>query len=95
MSFFSLTMIGVILKLAPVVTVILAYAILKERLTRSETTLLAIAVLSSLLVTIGDHQKEGHKYSNDHYFALFALLLSPVFIGMGTVALRKMRKLPH
>ena len=51
-------------------------------------------MLSSFLVTLGDHQKEGHKYSNDHYFALFGLLMTPVFIGMGTIALRKMKKLP-
>ena len=94
MSFFSLCMIGVICKLAPVFTIVLAYLVLKERLTTAEITLLVIAVLSSFLVTLGDHQKDGHKYSNDHYFALFALLLTPVFIGMGTIALRKMRKLP-
>ena len=48
---------------------------------------------SSLLVTIGDHRKDGHKYSSDHYFALFALLLTPLFIGMGSIALRKMKKM--
>ena len=93
MTFFSLSMIGVICKLAPVVTVILAYAILKERLTSAEITLLIIAVGSSLLVTIGDHQKDGKKYSSDHYVAFFALLLTPLFIGVGTIALRKMKKL--
>lgn len=55
MTFFSLSMIGVICKLAPVVTVILAVLILKEKLTTAEITLLVIAVASSLLVTIGDH----------------------------------------
>ena len=94
MSFFSLCMIGVICKLAPIFTIIFAYLLLKERLTQAEITLLLIAVLSSFLVTLGDHQKEGHKYSNDHYFALFGLLMTPVFIGMGTIALRKMKKLP-
>ena len=87
-------MIGVICKIAPIITVFLAWSILKERLTRGEITLLVIAVLSSLLVTVGDHQKENHKYSQDHFFALFCLLLTPFFIGMGTIALRKMRKLP-
>ena len=55
MSFFSLCMIGVICKLAPVFTIVLAYLVLKERLTTAEITLLVIAVLSSFLVTLGDH----------------------------------------
>ena len=93
MGFFSLSMIGVICKLAPVVTVILAYIVLKERLTTAEITLLVIAVASSLLVTIGDHQKDGKKYSSDHYVAFFSLLMTPLFIGIGTIALRKMKKL--
>lgn len=55
MSFFSLCMIGVICKLAPIFTIIFAYLLLKERLTTAEITLLLIAVLSSFLVTLGDH----------------------------------------
>ena len=94
MSFFSLTMIGVILKLAPIFSVILAVMVLHESLKSTEITVLAIAVASSLLVTIGDHSKDGHKYSSDHYFALFALLLTPLFIGMASIALRKMKKMP-
>ena len=55
MSFFSLSMIGVICKLAPLFSVILAVLILKESLTRAEVVILVIAVGSSVLVTIGDH----------------------------------------
>ena len=55
MTFFSLSMIGVIQKLAPVFTVILAYAILSEQLTGLEILLNVIAVLAGILVTVGDH----------------------------------------
>ena len=49
-------MISVIQKLAPVFTVALAYLILSEKLTKLEITLNAIAILASLLVTLGDHE---------------------------------------
>lgn len=60
MTFFSLSMIGVIQKLAPVFTVVLAYTILSEKLTALEIMLNVIAIIASLLVTVGDHQENGH-----------------------------------
>lgn len=56
MTFFSLSMIGVIQKLAPVFTVVLAYFILSEKLTNLEITLNVVAIIASLLVTVGDHK---------------------------------------
>ena len=60
MTFFSLSMISVIQKLAPVFTVILAYTILSEKLTNLEILLNVVAIIASLLVTVGDHKKNGH-----------------------------------
>jgi len=60
MTFFSLSMIGVIQKLAPVFTVVLAYTILSEKLTALEILLNVVAIIASLLVTVGDHQENGH-----------------------------------
>lgn len=56
MTFFSLSMISVIQKLAPVFTVALAYVVLSEKLSWLEIVLNAIAILASLLVTLGDHK---------------------------------------
>ena len=92
MTFFSLSMIGVIQKLAPVVTVALAICILGERLTKMEFLLNIIAIISSILVTVGDHHKDGQQYTTNHYIALFFLVLNPVFIGMSAIALRTMKK---
>lgn len=55
MTFFSLSMIGVIQKLAPVFTVALAYLILAEKLSSTEIILNVVAIIASLLVTVGDH----------------------------------------
>jgi len=85
-------MISVIQKLAPVFTVALAYVILSEKLTQLEIGLNAIAIVASLLVTLGDHKQNGHEYTNNHYLALVFLVLNPVFIGMSAIALRKMKK---
>ena len=60
MTFFSLSMISVIQKLAPVFTVALAYLILAEKLTSIEIVLNIVAILASLLVTVGDHEQHGH-----------------------------------
>ena len=60
MTFFSLSMISVIQKLAPVFTVALAYFILFEKLSSVEIGLNAIAIVASLLVTVGDHGQNGH-----------------------------------
>ena len=92
MTFFSLSMISVIQKLAPVFTVVLAYLILSEKLKNIEILLNIIAIIASLLVTVGDHKQNGHEYTNNHYLALFFLILNPVFIGMSAIALRKMKK---
>ncbi len=50
-----------------------------------------IAIVASLLVTVGDHQENGHQYTANHYLALVFLILNPVFIGMSSIALRKMK----
>ena len=92
MTFFSLSMIGVIQKLAPVFTVALAYLILSEKLTKIEILLNVVAIIASLLVTVGDHNQNGHQYTNNHYLALLFLTANPVFIGMSSIALRKMKK---
>ena len=92
MTFFSLSMISVIQKLAPVFTVALAYLILAEKLTSIEIVLNIVAILASLLVTVGDHEQNGHQYTINHYMALIFLVLNPVFIGMSAIALRKMKK---
>ena len=92
MTFFSLSMIGMIQKLAPVFTVVLAYLILSEKLTCIETLLNIVAIVASLLVTVGDHNQNGHQYTNNHYLALLFLIANPVFIGMSSIALRKMKK---
>ena len=71
---------------------ILAYTILAEKLTNLEILLNVVAIIASLLVTVGDHKKNGHQYTNNHYLALFFLILNPIFIGMSAIALRKMKK---
>ena len=71
---------------------VLAYFILSEQLSSLEILLNVIAILASLLVTVGDHKQNGHEYTSNHYIALFFLVLNPVFIGMSAIALRKMKK---
>ena len=56
MTFFSLSMISVIQKLVPVFTVVLAYIFLQERITKVDHALNVIAIIASLLVTLGDHE---------------------------------------
>ena len=70
----------------------LAYLILSEKLTNLEILLNVIAIVASLLVTVGDHKQNGHQYTSNHYLALFFLVLNPIFIGMSAIALRKMKK---
>lgn len=92
MQFFSLSMIGVIQKMAPVATFVLAYFMLKERLTKMEMMLNVIAISSSILVSVGDHQRKDSNYTLNCYIALFFLILNPIFIGMSAISLRKMKK---
>ena len=91
MTFFSLSMIGVIQKLAPVVTVVLAYILLSERLKNVEILLNIVAIISSILVTVGDSHGTSTGYTANHYIALFFLILNPVFIGVSSISLRKMK----
>lgn len=78
--------------MAPVVTVVLAYMILSERLKNIEILLNIVAIVSSILVTVGDSRQGGSQYTANHYIALFFLILNPVFIGVASISLRKMKK---
>ena len=89
MTFFSLSVIGVIQKMAPVITVICAYTFLKEKISKLDYALIFTATAASVLVTLGDADQGTNSYN---YVCLFFLLLNPVFAGSSNIALRKLKK---
>ena len=89
MTFFSLSVIGVIQKMAPVFTLIAAYTFLKEKISKLDYALIFVATAASVLVTLGDANQGTNSYN---YVCLFFLLLNPVFAGSSNIALRKLKK---
>lgn len=93
-KYFSLTTVGVTQNLAPLITVVLAYYILSEKLAFFQIAALIISFAGILIVILGGDVEDDTHYGQDAgFFEYFVLLANPVLIATGTIAMRKMRKM--
>ena len=76
--------------LSPLLTVFLAYFILGERLSKEKAVQLVLAFIAVTMMVLGGN-KSSLKLYTDNIFALVVLLLNPVAISFGMIAMRSMR----
>lgn len=90
MKYFSVSTVGVVCSLTPLVACVLAWLILKERLTCWTVSSIFIVLACVLLVIFG---ATGHAAtaSGHSYLAVVGLCAQPVLLAGGMIASRKMK----
>lgn len=99
-KYFDVSTVGVVCALQPVIVCLLAYFMLGERLRRFDQLSLFFVVVCVSLVMLGaapaaDASDEGDQKNEMGLLPIIALLSQPVLLGMGTIAMRQMRRLPE
>ena len=88
-----LTAIAIITSLNPLVTVVMAYLILKEKIQRFEIGVLFFSVIAIIAFSItGDSEEALSKSSTPIWVYYIALSTVPFLAAGGTIAMRKMKK---
>lgn len=86
--------VGVINNLAPLITVFLAWILLKERIGKGEFAFLLCILAGCMTMVLGANSADSnYDTPSESPILYFALMTCPIFSGGGTIALRKMRKL--
>ena len=92
-KYLVLTAIAIITSLNPLVTVVMAYLILKEKIQRFEIGVLFFSVIAIIAFSItGDSEEALSKSSTPIWVYYIALSTVPFLAAGGTIAMRKMKK---
>lgn len=87
-----LVLVSIIMNMVPLVTAVLGYLILKERLQNFEKVCLLFSFVGvAIMITGRDSEKQVSPYP---LFALIAIILNPFFSSIVIITLRNMRNLP-
>jgi drug/metabolite transporter (DMT)-like permease len=92
-KYFKLTVVAMVINSAPLVTLVLAGPILGEKTTLGEVLSLLLAFGGILLMILGGDNSEKRPAYTPGLIAYVALLLNPICIAAGNLAMRAMRKL--
>jgi len=98
-KFFSLTLIAVVNNFAPLITVVLAYYILSERLNRFKILQLGVALGGATLMIVFTPAPELDEPTEQTGGVMWlaikyaCLILNPVLVAYGSVMMRQMRSL--
>ena len=91
-----LTMISIINNMSPLVTLILAFIILKERIKCFEVVMIVLLVSGIIVVVVfadGEAADSSSNISQTLVWIIYgALLLNPFMVAGGAIAMRKMKK---
>ena len=110
MKYFTLTTFAIFNNCSPLVTLLLAAAILKENVTCFDYSTVLLGLCAVSLITYGMTQKQEvstsadeastnpKKYAQSDHFSLFpflAMIAVPLMFGIQHIIARKMRKFKH
>ena len=92
-------MIAIVNNMAPPITVLLAFCLLKEKIKKFEMLMLAMTVSGILIVVIGGTSSDASAsdglpvISHSTTLILYGILFfNPVLSAFGTISMRKMKK---
>ena len=93
---FNLTTTAMVVNCAPLLTVFLAWPILGERIKVFQILYLLLAFVAVAIMILGNStaDEENEDSQLPGTLAIIALILNPVAIAIGNIAMRSMRKLP-
>lgn len=93
-KFLPLAIVGIVNNMSPLVTVVLAYFLLKEKLKPCEFAFLMCALCGMIPIIVGGSPSTVNYPTLMQAPLLYAVLFAnPFLTGGGTVAVRKLRKL--
>jgi drug/metabolite transporter (DMT)-like permease len=92
-KYFKLTMVAMAINCAPLLTLILAGPLLKEKITTGQIISLLFAFGGIAFMILGGEDGERRPAYTPHFLAYVALLMNPLCISAGNLAMRAMRKL--
>ena len=96
-KFLPLTMIAIVNNMAPPITVLLAFCLLKEKIKKFEMLMLAMTVSGILIVVVGGTSESSADglpvISHSTKLILYGILFfNPILSAFGTISMRKMKK---
>ena len=79
--------------MGPLVTVVLAFLILKEKIRTFEFVMIFLSIGGILIVVLGNNSdKPTHSNTGFNLILHIALFMNPVLVAGGTISMRKMKK---
>jgi len=93
-KYLPLTIIAIVNNMGPMLTVILAYFILKERLRLFDVVMLVLTIGGVLLVVIYEQPDEESQSTSQLWLYIMygALFFNPILVSGGSISMRKMKK---
>lgn len=97
-KYLDLTIIAIVTNMSPLISMVLAYLILKEQVKKFEVFMLVLTIVGILIVILGGFLSPNKEQKSETvdptllYIMYGALLLNPFLIASGNIAMRKMKK---
>ena len=93
-KFIPATLISIVTNLAPVVVVVLAFVILKEKIRRFDVLMIVLTLVGIFIIILGsDNSDSGKDAPPFPYWVIYLILMAQPFLSAGgTISMRKMPK---
>jgi len=94
LKYFNVSTVGIVCSLTPLIVCVIASFLLNEQMKlRDGVTLAGVFVAVMLVVLFANPEQSATMHANP--WALVALISQPVLLAGGSIAMRKMRKMPE
>ena len=93
-KYFNVSTVGIVCSLYPVLVCVIASFLLNERMKIRDVMTLTGVFISVILVIVYSNPEEAETMKSNPW-ALIALISQPVLLAGGSIAMRKMRKMPE
>lgn len=94
LKYFNVSTVGIVCSLTPLIVCVIASFLLNESMKRSDmVTLAGVFVAVMLVIIFASEEQSATMHANP--WALIALISQPFLLAGGSIAMRKMRKMPE
>lgn len=94
LKYFNVSTVGIVCSLTPLIVCVIASFLLNERMkVRDAITLACVFIAVMLVIAFADGEEANTMKTNP--WALIALVSQPFLLAGGSIAMRKMRKMPE
>ena len=95
-KYFNVSTVGIVCSLKPIITCVIAVALMGEKMGISDVISNALGLLAIMLVIVGTPAAEGSAdATSGGSWAFIALISQPLLLAGGDVLIKKMKKLPE